>query len=64
MSIAQKLLQEISLFFALMVTFLIISLNVISMPLKGGVLEDPANEPKKDMRMLTAYPEEALKKSE
>jgi len=27
--------------------------------LKGDILEDPANEPKKDMYMMTADPEDA-----
>jgi argininosuccinate synthase len=32
--------------------------------IKGDVLEDPANEPKKDMYMLTADPEDALNQPE
>lgn len=31
----------------------------VFMSLKGDILEDPANEPKKDMFMLTVDPEDA-----
>ena len=37
---------------------------VYSMPLKGDILEDPANEPKKDMYMMTVDPEDAPEKPE
>ena len=39
-------------------------MSFIFMPLKGDILEDLANRPKKDMYMLTVDPEEAQDKPE
>lgn len=39
-------------------------ISACSMPLKGDILEDPANEPRKDMYMMTVDPEDAPNKPE
>jgi len=43
-------------------TFSLIHFQFVTM--KGDVLEDPANEPKKDMYMLTVDPEDATNEPE